>query len=81
MFVKKIMLICNQPCTVPQRTLENKNNGLNYECARPDRLKVCYIVISRRPCYGISYYESNAKDLMTLSLSSLENSAFKFNLL
>jgi hypothetical protein len=34
------MLVDNQPCTVPQRTLENKNNALNYESARPDRLKV-----------------------------------------
>jgi hypothetical protein len=33
------MLVGNQSCTVPQRTLENKNNVLNYECARPDRLK------------------------------------------
>jgi hypothetical protein len=34
------MLVGNQSCTVPQRTLENQNNALNYECARPHRLKV-----------------------------------------
>jgi hypothetical protein len=40
MLLKKLMLVGNQSCTVPQRTLQNKNNALNYECARPDRLKV-----------------------------------------
>jgi hypothetical protein len=33
------MLVGNQSCIVPQRTLENKNNALNYECARPDSIK------------------------------------------
>jgi hypothetical protein len=38
--LKKLMRVGNQPCTVPQRTIENKNNALNYEYARPDRIKV-----------------------------------------
>jgi hypothetical protein len=44
------MLVGNQSCTVPQRTLQNKNNPLNYECVRPDRQSI-YITAHYMPYY------------------------------
>jgi hypothetical protein len=71
MLLKKLMLVDNQSCTVTQRTLQNKNNALNYECARPDRLKVTQslsLYLGGRGCHNKNFKVifNNCHLLMTL---------------